>query len=164
MRILYFISIALLTLSACAQAPAESKSTETEKAQGINHYGDRIEEVDVLSNTELMAQLENADGIECTFKGEILETCSKKGCWMTMDVGDENDMRIRFKDYGFFVPTEGQGGKTAVVKGVATKEVTSVDDLRHYAEDAGQSAEEIEAITEPEVNIAFEAVGVIIYD
>jgi len=34
--------------------------------------------------------------------------------------------------------------------------------LRHYAEDAGKSKEEIEKITEPETNLMFLADGVLI--
>jgi hypothetical protein len=32
--------------------------------------------------------------------------------------------------------------------------------LRHYAEDAGDSQEEIEKITEPKINFGFEADGI----
>jgi hypothetical protein len=38
----------------------------------------------------------------------------------------------------------------------------AVEDLRHYAEDEGKSKEEIAKITEPLVELAFEAEGVII--
>ena len=41
-----------------------------------------------------------------------------KDGWMTLD-GEEGDVRVTFKDYGFFVPTEGQEGKTAIVEGLA---------------------------------------------
>jgi hypothetical protein len=37
-----------------------------------------------------------------------------------------------------------------------------VEMLRHFAEDAGQTQEEIDAITEPEVEWSFEATGVYI--
>ena len=84
-----------------------------------------------------------------------------KGCWMTLD-GEEGDVRVTFKDYGFFVPTEGQEGKTAVIEGVAVKTVTDVATLKHYAQDAGKSAEEIAAITEPREEIALIATGVAI--
>jgi len=73
-------------------------------------------------------------------------------------------MSVHFKDYGFFVPTEGLEGKRAVIQGHAVREVTSVDDLRHYAEDAGKTPEEIAAITAPDTNWVFTAEGVIIRD
>ncbi|MDA9847118.1 DUF4920 domain-containing protein [Flavobacteriaceae bacterium] len=39
---------------------------------------------------------------------------------------------------------------------------TSIEDLRHYAEDAGASAEDIAAIVSPKVSYNFEADGVLI--
>lgn len=81
---------------------------------------------------------------------------------MTLDMGNDQQMRVRFKDYGFFVPKEGAEGKTAVVEGFAFVDTLSVDHLRHLAEDAGQTAEEIAAINEPEISINFEAHGVVI--
>ena len=81
---------------------------------------------------------------------------------MNVDLGDGKSMMIRFKDYGFFVPMDASGRK-AVMEGRAFREVLSVDMLRHYAEDAGTSKEEIEKITEAETRLSFEASGVLIY-
>jgi hypothetical protein len=55
-------------------------------------------------------------------------------------------------------------GKQVVVDGYAFIETTSVDILRHYAEDAGKSKAEIEAIKEPLRELSFEAAGVMILD
>ena len=71
-------------------------------------------------------------------------------------------MMVRFKDYGFFVPTKGLEGRRAVMQGYASKETTDVATLRHYAEDAGKSKEEIAKITEPETSLMFLADGVLI--
>jgi hypothetical protein len=46
------------------------------------------------------------------------------------------------------------------MKGWATKETVDVATLRHYAEDAGKSKEEIAKITEAETNLMFLAEGV----
>ena len=95
--------------------------------------------------------------------GKIASVCQKKGCWMMMETSDGQTMRVRFKDYEFFVPKD-CAGKTAVIEGIAFNDVTSVAELRHYAEDANKSKEEIEKITQPEKKPAFEAEGVIIYE
>ena len=47
------------------------------------------------------------------------------------------------------------------MNGKAFKEVTTVEELRHYAEDEGKSEEEIAAITEPVEEYKFVADGVI---
>ena len=49
-----------------------------------------------------------------------------------------------------------------VMNGKAYVSETSVEELRHYAEDAGKSEEEITAITEPERTFSFEADGVLL--
>ena len=81
---------------------------------------------------------------------------------MDVKLPDGDVMKVRFKDYGFFVPTKGLEGKRAVMQGTATREELDVATLRHYAEDAGKSKEEIEKITEPENNLMFLADGVLI--
>ena len=50
--------------------------------------------------------------------GEVASVCKKKGCWMKMDMGEGNNMRITFKDYGFFVPLDCDG-KVATIEGKA---------------------------------------------
>jgi hypothetical protein len=49
-----------------------------------------------------------------------------------------------------------------VMLGKVAKEVVSVEDLRHFAEDEGKSKEEIAKITQAKENITFEASGVLI--
>jgi len=49
-----------------------------------------------------------------------------------------------------------------IMRGKAYKEETSVDELRHYAEDEGKSAEEVAAITESIIELKFMADGVIL--
>ena len=49
-----------------------------------------------------------------------------------------------------------------VMQGVAMHDTTSVEMLKHLAEDDGKSKEEIEKINQPEIGVVFEASGVII--
>ena len=80
---------------------------------------------------------------------------------MKLDIGNNETMRVTFKDYGFFVP-KNLDGETAIIDGYAVVDTTDVDMLRHLAHDAGKSEEEIAAITEPEVGVTYVATGVII--
>lgn len=75
---------------------------------------------------------------------KVVDVCQKKGCWMILTDG-EHSVRVTFKDYAFFVPKD-IVGKTVQAQGVIGETVLSEADARHYAEDAGASAEEIEAI------------------
>ena len=80
---------------------------------------------------------------------------------MKMPLTASQEMTVKFKDYGFFVP-KNASGKAAVIDGWAYKELVSVDELKHFAEDAGQSQEEIAKITKPEERVTFMADGVLI--
>lgn len=118
----------------------------------------------VSADRAIPANKVNTDmtGIEnLKLKGTILEACQVKGCWMTMKVADDRSMRITFKDYGFFVPMD-CSGKTAVVQGNLNLETIDIATLKHLAEDAGKSEQEIAAITEPQSELVFVADGVLL--
>jgi len=94
--------------------------------------------------------------------GFITQTCAKKGCWMDVKMLEGDTMMVRFKDYGFFVPKEGVEDLRTVMRGTAKMDTISVDLLRHYAEDAGDTEDEIMQITEPRFVLEFIADGVLI--
>ncbi|MHC5009153.1 MAG: DUF4920 domain-containing protein [Planctomycetota bacterium] len=90
----------------------------------------------------------------------IVEVCPKKGCWMRVTDG-EQELFVRFQDYGFFVPMNAAGHEV-VMHGTSVAQIASVEELRHYAQDAGKSDQEIKAITEPETRVTFFADSVYI--
>jgi len=126
-----------------------------------SHFGDSISPDGAIAAAQVAEQLKGKDSLALKVSGIINSVCQKKGCWMEMEIGDGKTMRVTFKDYAFFVPKDASG-KVAIVEGYVYNDTISVEELRHYAEDAGQSKEEIEKITAPEVEISFEARGVII--
>ena len=133
------------------------------KELAYSSYGKEITDTDALSSERLMAHFDTmkvGDTLNTKLKGAITEVCSKKGCWMKLDIGNDKIVRVTFKDYGFFMPLDATG--EVVVNGIAYVKEISVADLKHYAEDAGKSAEEIAKITEPEVTMSFEADGVLL--
>ena len=129
----------------------------------ISHYGEIITTENIVNYSEAKKLVADQGKISTKIQGTILETCAKKGCWIRLKA-DNDTLFVRFKDYGFFVPTSGVEGKTAILQGEATYETLEVEQVRHYAEDAGKSKEEIELITEPEYIFSFTASGVIIGD
>ncbi len=124
-------------------------------------FGASITPKGAIDALKVPQKLKSAVSKEMKVMGEVLEVCQAKGCWMTMDIGNGQTMRVKFKDYGFFVPKDASG-KTAIIHGVAMQEVVGVDELKHLAEDAGKTQEEIEAITAPKEELTFIADGVII--
>ena len=75
---------------------------------------------------------------------------------------DKDTILVRFKDYGFFVPTDGVEGNKTIINGKIKVDTLSIDLLRHYAEDAGKPQDEINKINNSEVSLTFLADGVII--
>jgi len=55
-------------------------------------------------------------------------------------------------------------GKEVIMNGKAFVEEVSVNEQRHYLEDAGATAEEIAAITEPKKTLSFLADGVLLIE
>ena len=108
-------------------------------------------------------QLATVDTVYTKVTGKVASVCKEKGCWMNLTDDNGKEIFVKFKDYGFFMPLDCEGQKL-VMHGFATKELTSVDELRHYAEDEGKSAEEIAAITEPKEEYTFLANGVVFVD
>jgi len=126
------------------------------------HYGEEINEEGVVEMSDFLTQIEMNDSLFVKIKGTIEKTCKMKGCWMTVETGEGETMRVSFKDYGFFVPMEGMEGKEVIIEGMAKKKLTSVQELKHYAQDGGATKKELEAITEDSEELTFVANGVII--
>lgn len=124
-------------------------------------FGGKISAEGAVGGAEVLSQLGKSDSVHIKVRGAISACCQAKGCWMTMPLEGEKEMMVKFKDYAFFAPMNSVG-KEAIVEGWAFREVVSVDELRHLAEDNNASPEEIEAITKPEERITFMADGLIV--
>lgn len=124
--------------------------------------GEEVEADNILSALQMQerySDLEVGDTLSVTFRGEVASVCKKKGCWMNVNLEDGREVMVKFKDYAFFVPKNIEN-KEVIMEGKAYVTEMSVEDQRHYAEDAGKSAAEIKAINEPAVTLSFLAEGV----
>lgn len=145
-------------------------SCETKKEAPVNtaisyaKFGDSISAEQALSSSEMMekfASLKEGDTLSVKFKSTINEICQNKGCWMTLDLTDEAEAFVKFKDYGFFVPMNAQK-RDVIVEGKAFIEETPIAELKHYAEDEGKSKAAIDSIVAPKKEFKFLAHGVLI--
>jgi hypothetical protein len=127
------------------------------------HFGEKITKTGAISYDDLLIKLKTTTGMEGKVKGKVSSVCQVKGCWMTIvsDKPGQPSMMVKFKDYGFFMPKD-LSGQIVIMKGKAYTETTPVEELRHYAEDAGKSKEEIAAIVSPKTELKFLASGVVI--
>ncbi len=138
-------------------------SVQAQPKGKVSSYGEKITADNAIEVGKLMSMLQSRDSLHTKIVGTVESVCQKKGCWLTMDAGGGESIMVRFYDYGFFVPKD-CAGKKVVLEGSAFKTETSVEELRHYADDAGKSKEEIAKITKPKKEISFEATGVLLYN
>ena len=136
-------------------------SCKQETIQG-DYFGEEFEVSGKASKTSApFDQISGKDSLQTQIVGEIKEVCQSKGCWMKVQLESNDEVFVRFKDYGFFVPKDAAGKKVAM-NGFAFFEEMSVEDQRHYAEDEGASEDELAQITAPKKTLRFEADGVLI--
>ena len=158
-----FCTIALLLFTACKEVKTTGKEV-VKDSLAYQSLGDIITDENVLSSEEVFAQmkvLKVGDTLPVKFISTIKEVCTSKGCWMKLPLNETEETMVRFKDYGFFMPLDSEG-KEVIVEGIAFVKQTSVEELQHYAKDAGKSTEEIAKIKAPESTFAFEANGVLL--
>lgn len=72
----------------------------------------------------------------------VSKVCKKKGCFFIAQEGN-SVVRIAFKDYSFFVPTDISGKRVTFVGEVIARELTA-EEADHLAEDLGTDETEIE--------------------
>ena len=155
MNLKYTLFILLFIFVACNNSPKSHPDNP-------NLYGEELSTKNAISFNDLLVQLDDKESLDQVKIQATVETvCQSKGCWMNLASQDSpgKSIFVKFKDYGFFVPMD-IAGKEVVIEGRAYRETTSVDELRHYAEDEGKSQEEIEAIIEPVEELKFMASGV----
>ena len=145
-----------LMICLCVTAFAQPKPA----VKGVK-YGAGTTAAGAIEVNLLEEKLVTAEKYVGKVKGTVSKVCEKKGCWMTLAQTEGDGIMIRFKDYKFFMPFD-IVGKDVVLQGTAQRTTTSVAELKHYAEDAGKSKEEIEKITEPKTAIEFIATGVLV--
>lgn len=165
-KILIFAFIALASVSCKNAGGEENKLEPTSKGFPANYtsVGEGFRPTNTLSSEEMQEKFQDlavGDTLEIQFKSEVNSVCKNKGCWMNLDLPNEEEVMVKFKDYAFFVPKDIEE-REVVVNGKAYVTEMSVEDQQHFAEDGGKSPEEIAAITAPKRTLSFLADGVVI--
>ena len=161
MKKIIYATFVLLALVSCKKN--EEVKVE-QKPISYAEFGDKINDQGAISKEELFEKykaMKETDTLEVKVASKIVDVCQKKGCWMNLELDKNSNAFVKFKDYGFFMPLNA-AGSDVVVNGKAFLELTSVDDLKEYAKDAGKSQAAIDSIVSPERNYSFLADGVLI--
>jgi Domain of unknown function (DUF4920) len=153
-NILCLFCMIFLFISAC----------KSKQAMNGDAFGEKIILKNPVPVQTILTRLHDSDKVEnVQVTGKVSGVCQAKGCWMTLVAKEAGQppLFVKFKDYGFFMPKDLSGGEV-VMEGDAFKEITSVEELKHYAQDEGKPKNEIDAITQPKAEYKFMAKGVVI--
>lgn len=146
-----------------AQEAVEKPAPPAGNALVGDYFGEDVSNALVskaISVGQLQKDLQGVNKIESVaVRGEVTDVCPKRGCWVSVKTENGVSFFVKMKDYAFFVPTALKG-KNVVLEGSAKREITSVEELKHYAKDAKKSKVEIDAIKAPKEEIRFVASGI----
>lgn len=137
---IFFLFVFGLVTAAMGQQPSDKVirlSDPVEETDGYEVYGSKFEFTGKeVSLQTVISEKEVYQNQEVVTKGKIKQVCRKKGCFFMLSNGD-NEARVTFKDYSFFIPTD-SGGKNVLLKGKFKIEQLSEKKAEHYAKDAGE--------------------------
>jgi len=172
MKTIYSILLLVLVLVSCKNDAKETEETSNSEAiaqveiQDVNYesFGKKISAGDALPAKRMavhFAGMTVGDSIDAKMIAKVDEVCQAKGCWMKLDLPGGEQIMVKFKDYGFFMPKD-ISGKEVIINGKAFVNEVPVEEQRHYAEDGGATPEEIAKITKPKKTYSFLADGVLL--
>jgi hypothetical protein len=144
----------LAALILCAIVPAFA----SEKSK---HFGAPFTDAKEVSLKDVLTDTNKFAGKTLKVKGQIADVCQAKGCWLVVTDG-EREMRVKFKDYGFFVPKESSGSKV-ILEGVVEKTTITEDHAKHLAGES-KGGKDPSTIKGPQEVIQMTATGVEILD
>src|SRR5688572_15806653 len=110
-------------MMACGQTQNQPAADAAQST--ATYYGEKITADSAVTIDNIVTLMGDKPELSIKLIGQVDAICQKKGCWMDLKKSDSSTIRVTFKDYGFFMPKDG-AGKTAIVRGVARVEETSV--------------------------------------
>ena len=154
-KILFGLLLVGATTGAWAQPPAGD-------AKPGDFYGEKVNPEGALALVDVVSKvMGGSDFADVKIVATVKDVCAKKGCWLKLELPQGEEVMVKMKDYGFFLPLAAKG-KKVVIDGEAKMKTTSVAELKHYAEDAKKSQAEIDAIKEPLKEVRITAKGIVI--
>ena len=92
----------LLVFTACKENANEKKdNVNTETTTKFDSFGAMISNEGALDSKVMLEKFKSmkaGDTINLKFASKIDEVCSKKGCWMKLDLTNGTQTMVRFKD------------------------------------------------------------------
>ena len=152
-RSAYLTSLTMVTMAIVFVATAVSRAADetsvirlsepVEQTADFETFGASLDEsVPMVALADLAKDGGDLVGHPVRVVARVAEVCQKKGCFFVAQEGS-SIVRISFKDYGFFVPTDIGGKRVTLVGEVVMREITP-DEAAHYAEDLGTAGSPVE--------------------
>ena len=96
----------------------------------------------------------------------INEVCQMAGCWITFENGDEDPIRVFFRDH-FTIPTETAPGTEAILYGETIIDTQTVEFQKHLLDDAAANGDEVaqeeyDSITEDLITTSFDCEAILV--
>lgn len=128
----------------CTDAPSAEKSDchhgatpagfvpQTAAPEGVVARGEKLSGAPKVALADLLASPAQYTGKTVQVQAHVRKACERKGCWMELAEGNGPGVRVTFKDYAFFVPTQ-SAGYLATVEGEVQVATLSDERAKHYA-------------------------------
>ena len=141
------------------KADGSGKAGKCESLSNVkaDQFGAPVKGTNPISVDAAIAQFKKANQPTMLVEAKVDKVCLKKGCWMALK-SKTTDVRVTFKDYGFFVPVS-LVGKTVWVEGALSEKKLSLEQTKHYVEDEGGDPSKV---TEARTDYQFVATGVLV--
>lgn len=132
----YALSIVLLAISCTALADVIRLSEPVDETATHEVFGSTMRATaEPVSLADIMAAPESHQGNTLVIQTRVAKVCQKKGCFFIAQQG-RHALRVSFKDYGFFVPTD-MGGKAVTLVGELVERTLTAEQAAHFNQDAG---------------------------
>ncbi len=109
-------------------------SSDIQIEEEWHYYGAELTKNDIMTVSKAVEQIDELIDQAIVVQGVIKEVCQSRGCWMVVEENGKS-IRVRFADYGYFVPWE-SAGKEVRMQGTLNIHTVSEEQARHWAEEA----------------------------
>lgn len=140
----YRAFLLLLFFTPFTQAEALRLSEPVASDHNSETFGKVLDQtLPIMTLAELKQDSANKTGKAFRLEARIAKVCQKKGCFFIAQKGDDV-LRVKFRDYSFFIPTDSHG-KTMMLNGELVAKKMSEKQAAHFRKDMKSDSEALQA-------------------
>ncbi len=144
MKLIILVSLLLAAVNATAEEAVVRLSEPVVVTDDYETFGrPLVVDADIHGLADTIEQAETLLDQRVLVETRVSKVCKKKGCFFIATDGD-TVVRVSFRDYGFFVPTD-IGSKTVLLEGSLVKVERSPEQAAHQKEDVGSDDAPLDA-------------------